>query len=291
MSIFERALRQSPRSATLLVQMAAWAGEFGYLDQSLAFARHAHDLEPDAPLGRIAMARSHLWLGDLEAARDWLRLAEETGDGNLKLAEQQAAFYQEAGQYAALDAYAAGWLDRLGTDPANPPDYHGRMVLGWAGIGRLLMHDYDSAVTLLERALAADEGRRQLEDAQTLVYLALAYSRSAREPDARAVLAEAAQVLDRSRRQGAAWPYVALLAAQVAALDRRPDDALELLRQAVDAGWRRFGLVENHVAFDSLRNDDRYRALVRQMRAGVSTMRSAASAIEPAAPGRVAVVD
>jgi TolB-like protein/Tfp pilus assembly protein PilF len=291
MSIFERALQQSPRAATLLLQMAKWAGEFGRLDQSLAFARRAHALDPAGPLGRIAMARSNLWLGDMEAARHWLELAEAAGADNLRHMEQRAAFHQEAGQYALLDAYATAWLDDLSREQSNPPDYHARIVMGWAGIGRLLVHDYDTAIDLLERSLQADEGQRRMEDARTLVYLALAYARSAREADARAALAEAGQLVDRGGRQGAAWPRVPLLAAEVAALDGRPEEALDLLRQAVDAGWRRFGLVENHLAFAALRNDDRYRALIRQMRSEVSAMRGVFSGRQPAPPGRDAIVD
>ena len=159
------------------------------------------------------------------------------------------------------------------------------------GIGRLLVHDYDTAIDLLERSFEADEGQRRMEDARTLVYLALAYARSARETDARAVLAEARQLVDRGRRQGAAWPRVPLLAAEVAALDGRPEEALDLLREAVDAGWRRYGVVENHLAFAALRNDDRYRALIRQMRSEVSAMRGVFSSRHPATSGRDAIVD
>lgn len=272
MSIFNRALEQSPRAVTLLVQMAMWAGEFGRLDQSLGYARRAHALDPEGPLGRIAMARSSLWLGERQAARHWLELAEAAGGANLKIIEQQAAFYLEAGQDATLDTYARSHLATVPQAAGEPLDYRSRALMTWAGTGRLLLHDYDGAIALLEQALDADEGQRRMEDVQTLVYLALAYSRSAREADARAVLAECRQLLDRSRRQGAAWPRVALLSAQIAALDGRPTDALEALHQAVEAGWRRAGFVENHAAFASLRAQAGYRALIRRMETAVAAM-------------------
>ena len=115
------------------------------------------------------------------------------------------------------------------------------------------MHDYDRGIALLERALETDEGRRQISDLETLTFLAVAYQRSAREEAARTIIAQCEDLLDRSRRQGAGGPRAALMAAAVSALAGRGDQAMDALQLAYDLGWRRHGLIEHHLAFETLR--------------------------------------
>jgi hypothetical protein len=135
------------------------------------------------------------------------------------------------------------------------------------------MHDYDSGIQLLERALETDEGRRQVKDVETLTVLAVAYRRSAKEDAARRVIAECEVLLDQARRQGAGGPRTELMASAVAALDGRSDEALDRLQQAFDLGWRRHGMIEHHLAFDSIRSEDRYNDLLRRMRESTAAMR------------------
>ncbi len=273
MMIFQRVLEYAPRSAPVLRQMSGWSADYGHLDRSLALARTALELDETEPQSLIAMARSYLWLDDKTAAEYWLQRAQAFAADNPMLFKYRAAYYFEAGQPSALDAYASAQAAGLELRTPGSMDYQSRAVLAWAGAGRVLMHDYDSGITLLERALDTDEGRRQVNDVETLTVLAIAYRRSAKENAARRVIAECNDLLDQGLRQGAGGPRTAVMAAAVAALDGRHDQALAHLQQAFELGWRRHGMIENHLAFDSIRSDDRYLDLIRQMRNATAAMR------------------
>ena len=273
MVIFRRVLDYAPDSAPVLRQMSGWAADFGHLDHSMALARRALALDESEPQNLITMARSHLWLDDLSAAGRWLGEAQSLAGENPMLFAYRAAFYFEAGQPSALDAYASSQLAAREATAPDARDYKSRSLLAWAGRGRVLMHDYDRGIALLERALETDEGRRQIKDLEILTFLAVAYQRSAREEAAGEVVAQCEGLLDRSRRQGAGGPRAALMEAAVSTLAGRRDEALDQLQLAYDLGWRRHGLIENHIAFESLRGLDRYNTLLRQMREATASMR------------------
>lgn len=273
MVIFRRALDHAPESAPVLRQMSAWAADYGHLDHAMALARRALALDEIEPQNLIAMARSHLWLDDMTAAERWLGKAQSLAGENPMLFSYRAAFYFEAGQPSALDAYASSQLAARESGPAVAADYKSRSLLGWAGRGRVLMHDYDRGIALLERALETDEGRRQISDLETLTFLAVAYQRSARAEAARTIIAQCEDLLDRSRRQGAGGPRAALMEAAVSALAGHRDQAMDALQLAYDLGWRRHGLIEHHLAFEALRGHDRFDALLRQMREATASMR------------------
>lgn len=271
--IFNRVLEYAPASAPVLRQMSGWAADFGHLDDSMALARRALALDESEPQNLIAMARSALWLDDMTAAEQWLGEAQSVAGDNPMLFSYRAAFYFEAGQPSALDAYASSQLAAAEASSPRAMDYKSRSMLDWAGRGRVLMHDYDRGIALLERALETDEGRRQIKDLETLTFLAVAYQRSARDEAAREVVAQCETVLDSAHRQGAGGPRAALMTAAVSALAGRHDEALDQLQRTYDLGWRRHGLIEHHLAFESLRGLDRYNELIRRMRDDTASMR------------------
>jgi TolB-like protein/Tfp pilus assembly protein PilF len=291
MVIFQRVLEYAPRSAPVLRQMSGWSADYGRLDRSLELAATALDLDQTEPQSLIAMARSYLWLDDKTAAEHWLQRAQALAAENPMLFHYRAAYYFEAGQPSALDAYASAQAAELEEKTPESMDYKSRQVWAWAGTGRVLMHDYDSGIRLLERALQTDEGRRQVKDVETLTMLAVAYRRSAKEDAARQVIAECEQLLDQARRQGAGGPRTALMAAAVASLDGRRDEALDHLQQAFNLGWRRHGIIEHHLAFDSIRNDDRYNDLLRRMRESTAVMREQLRVAALENPARTATVN
>ena len=70
------------------------------------------------------------------------------------------------------------------------------------------------------------------------------------------------------------------MTASVSALAGRRDEALDQLQLAYDLGWRRHGLIEHHLAFESLRGLDRYNGLIRLMREATASMRERVWAAE-----------
>jgi TolB-like protein/predicted Zn-dependent protease len=286
MALFESALERSPDSDTLLRQMSKWAGHYGQLTDMMRYADAALAAAPDGPMNLLAQARAWQWLGEAEIAQSWLERAEDRGQDNVMVFYGRASFYLEAGRPAELASLAEAAL--AASPPASSGTYADRMRLMWAGIGRVLLHDYDGGANLLERALVSDEARRSREDLPALTYLAMAYRQSARESEADRVLAQCRTIIEQARDEGMDDPRLDIFAAVVDAQSGAPSAALEALTRAVDRGWTRYSLIENHRAFDELRRTLRFTELMQRLRRQVALMRREYRPADQAAlPGAV----
>jgi len=271
MALFESAIDRSPDSDALLREMSKWAGHYGHLTDMMRYADAALAVAPDAPMNLLSQARAWQWLGEAAIAESWLQRAEARGQDNVMVFFGRASFYLEAGRPAELAGLAEAAL--AANPPPTPGTYADRMRLMWAGIGRVLLHDYDGGANLLERALISDEARRSREDLPALTYLAMAYRQSARESEADRVLALCRIIIENARNESIDDPRLDIFTAVVEAQSGAGTAALEALARAVDRGWTRYSLIENHRAFDDLRRTEQFTDLMQRLRRRVAAMR------------------
>jgi tetratricopeptide (TPR) repeat protein len=273
MKILRDAARVSPESDTLKRQMAAWSGKYGRVDEAMAYAREAVVIDPRAPNNLLMMSVAAQGLGEMQTAEIWQKRAESVAPDNYMVILRRAELLLQSGRIVALDDYAETRLRSYPVSKAGPLTEADRMHLTWAGIAKIHLHDYDQGVAYLERATVDSELPRDRFRIHAMANLAIAYGKSARDKEAKAILDQCRAIVEDMRRQGIDDPGLRVLIAGLFAIEGKTSDAIDLLESAAVQGWKNYRSIENGIEFDNLRRDARFRALMQRLRTEVSVLR------------------
>ncbi len=271
----QQVIEMEPEADGTLRALAFWSGVYGKLDEAVAWARRAVAVDPDAPLNRLALAEAYLWLGDAASAERWLLRAREVGPDNLSVFSGLAEFYMLTENFQALEQHTQAALEALPTDGSLAESYVLRTPLVWAGMAKLMVNDNARAVQLFERALGPEIGG----DSQkgfglgTLTHLALAYQKNGEPAEAEAVIARCMEMARKAHSNGWDNPLMKINLARLHAIQDNKSEALDLLQQAYAQGWRRGASVQRDIAFDSVRWEPAFEALMSRVATDVAASR------------------
>ena len=270
MAILTEAARVSPHSDALKRQMSAWSGKYGRVGDAMDFAREALSIDPEAPNNLLMMSIAAEGLGRIEIAEAWQKKAESVAPENYNVVMRHAELLLDSGRMVALDEFAKTRLELNPIAEYGPLSEADRMHLTWAGTAKIHLHDYDEGIAQLERAMGDAALTRARFEVPTLTKLIIAYKKSARDKEAKRILAHCWETLEDMRRQGVDYPGFPVVIAGLYAVEGKPDDAIEMLEDAAARGWKNYGAAENALEFRSLRRDSRFRSLMQRLRTEVS---------------------
>jgi adenylate cyclase len=265
---FRLALDRDPNHEVALAGMAHYERLSGRPSRALPYARRRVDVGPTDPNGYHEMSQVHAAMGDFEAAeawtrRAWLEVSQNPGSLHCELADLAWNRGDLAAARRHLDALLA--LDRLG-----------EYGLHCAAMMELALGNVDAARELAGRGALApfvpDGVPRPL-----LAALALHEGDSAR---AGTLLreAEAGLLEHRELCEGRCMNYSL---AQVRALQGRTDEAVELVRRAVETGWSGWYPSAPDPLMASVETDRRYQAVLSELRERLDRERERAGSQRP----------
>lgn len=254
-----RAAELAPNDAEALAALSDVLKDQGRYDEALLRARQAVAVEPTSANANARVGRVYLEMGDLSRGEGWIRQALRLEpDGvlaNIVLAQLQA----RRGEYRQATSTIEALLRRGGT-----------WLHEWAGYFELLDGDARAAAEHFREAV-----RGAPPTQPERVIAATAYLRSGDEPAARRVLEDVeASARAATRRGTGPQPYLDL--AGVAALRGQRERALELLRKAVEQGYRDAWALAHDPALEGLRSDPRFRRLLADLQTQLDRMRTRA---------------
>jgi len=250
---FEQAQKFDPAYALAFVGLAfvevyyLWDGEETLGDRARAqqYADRALDLDRELP-------QVHAVLGDIHAGRDDWAAAIAAYREAIRLDPQYAYAWEEL-------AWALNRTEPVEAEDAareairlNPYFVYSYSQLGWAleTQGR-----YDEAVAVLEQALRINPAFPSASRR-----LARLYGQQGEHGKALAQYGA-----EREMRETPDPQLLSLIAVTYERLDDK-ENALAAMKDALESGYDRFGRIDTHPSFETLRSDPRFREMVDEYR-------------------------
>ena len=304
-----RAYRLNPLSPVALSNYAVALMNTGRYQEARDIAAKVVEIAPENYFGYSGIASTHWMAGELDQAARWIQRGLEAAPESKQIADyyghilmdmedfdaaerwlgdNKDTLYYARGQYADAAAFTEELLQE------KPDDVD---LLVRNGTARLAMGRYRDARQALERASnialsGNSESAAKFMGGGAAIYggsmasLTLAnllllagegpnlQAASVDRRSGEALLSQSLEILEDLRDQGIVSPGVEHTTAMIYALRGETDEALEYLRRAVEMGWRRAWMTEIHPNFQNLREDPRFRDLMREIREDVMRMRN-----------------
>ena len=239
----------------------------GRFDEALPWVRRSAERDPTHPIAAgEQLGNVYDAIGETAQAEATLRRAVEL---NPKVGVTYVAlmtlYLRQQRTREALDV-ARNALDLVSDDP-----YAIRM----AGVTELIAGHETRAKELFERVLPSLQGRRHrlISDAGVETYLAWLDTKAGIGTRAKERLDVAKTADQRHLDSGNESWTVAFDLACVSAIRKNNDEAFRWLEKAYDAGWRGWPQANWSPLLDGLRQDGRFRALMRRIDEDVAAMR------------------
>lgn len=270
--VLKSILEVKPNSTIALSTLSAWAGNYGRLAESYRSAQHAVNLEPDEPLGLLALAKSWMDLGDFAAAEQQYARARQIAAENEAVNTAWFFFLRASGRVDEMRR-ELGSIELL---DANNPQQRLAFSRDQFKRGLVEMLSANSAESLgyFERSKAAhNEFLPNLETLDLLSLMVVVQQRQGLHEAAEENLGLLDRLVARARSSGINIPEMYYIEAITAALRGDIDNGLAKLEQAYAGGFRRLWLVDIDSRLDTLRDNDRFRSFVAKLEQALDTER------------------
>lgn len=253
--------REPGRLTVSLTASQVWAIA-GNNEKALDFARRAVEIEPNSPVALAGLVDSYVRVGNPGQAQIELARMRELAPNNETAIDAIMRFYLMTGDYVALDQLATARTEGIvGNQSLEGTELLFERVT-WVAVARLALGDAQGAREILEKGIPQPNGL----DPRPTTVRALALLARARwldgDPEGAAeIVATAGQLAERALAQGWSGSQLDYARACVAASTGSTAQALDHLRDAIEAGWDDF-VFANHdpVLVDTVQHPE-YRAL------------------------------
>ena len=313
-SILERAARIDPLHAAIAANLAGSLYEEGRTEEALRIVRRqlaqpspgplayfsaagileesgqlveAHELVREVarrwmmPFGYFPLAESYARLGDWASVDAWLDRQERRAPDSPFIIGQRVLQQAWQGQFAEAVRVGRERLTQRGQAFADLPEplRHG------AGFHLARAGEYAAAIEILEPLYNIEIPDSLLVYSPDPTFgphgLAWAYLQTGAKDKAERLLAALSGVCDQRLDAGRGrQPTLLQRCAQTELLRGHHDRALDLLEQAVDAGWRGYYVRQTDPFWAAVAADPRYRGLMARVKADVDRQRADTRSID-----------
>jgi tetratricopeptide (TPR) repeat protein len=259
---------------------SVYAHGIGRLDRAVPWFEHAAQIDSGNPNYSLALAGTHVDLGNMAEARRWLEKAATDGAEYQDVATVDALMHLYAGDLPRVEQISRKVLE---TDPRNPHALNMlRIIEQRTGRGTDVRRLYEKAFPELANSdppVVDGSNYRSAVDFAGLL-------RDMGEHD------RATKLLDGSERvigslQRMGWEGYGMVDVQIHALRGETRRALSALQQAMTAGWRSFGwryYRDFEPTLGSIRGDPAFEAVFAAIEQDIDRQRAALAARPKDAP-------
>ena len=230
-----------------------------------------------------ALAESHGWdyfgyglvyeaLGDTAQAAEWFRKVLDIGPDFSLARARLSSLYLSCSSYELAFKSAQ---DVLLIDPEN------LTALSYAAAAKLFSGDYAEARRYYEKAHELSSVRiLEYHDGSITTGLGYILWRTGERDKARALFRDGMKENNELLRQGSDWYIFSYDNAAISAIQGNRDEAYQWLQRAIDAGWLNYEIGLRDPLFENIRNEEKFKLMMAQVKAKVDEQRRRVEAME-----------
>jgi serine/threonine protein kinase/tetratricopeptide (TPR) repeat protein len=266
-----KAVELNPNYNTAVANIGVTYLNKGELDKAFVWTKKTIVISPTFVRFHLGLGQIYLVLGDLERADELLKKGLELQPGDVETSYYMACLYVLEGKdQQAKDQMKAAVI----SNPENSRvlDYAGQ-IAGYTGDFALAKQYYRSAIqvnTSFDTDPYATSG----------IGLGQILLRDGERSEAEKLLAKAANLQEKQVHEGDEYCGAPYFLAGIRSIERKKDDAYTWLQKAIDAGWRDCQLALRDPWLENLRDDERFRQMMAQVKAKLDEMRKRVEEIE-----------
>jgi len=238
--------------------------QLGKFDEALQWQKKALALNPMIPFSYAGVGAAYLNLGDDAKATEWF---------NKALALQpdlSVARFMLGWMHMVRKEYQQGMDQAQKILSIQADDLSGLFLAGGAA---LLSGNYVQAERYLEKTLAIDSTGDHS-------FLAYVYSKTGKHDQARRMFARSVNSAKKELEKGNENPEIPYGLAEDNVMQGNKAEAYKWLQKAIDAGWRDYRMAEIDPLLENIRNEDRFRQMMADVKAKVDEMRKRVEEME-----------
>jgi serine/threonine protein kinase/tetratricopeptide (TPR) repeat protein len=261
---YERAVELDPNHAPAIANAGITRLMMGEFDKGLPLLRKAIALEPSIAPPHVFLGDMYRQMGDFPEAELWLgKILDLRPDYNHGcIVEARLHVIQGKRQQAKDEVKRAA-----AANPDNP------RVLDAAGMLAGLAGDFSLAKEYYRRAITANPSFDTDFYALSGIGLGHILLREGERDQAEELLAQARGIQEKQVQDGDERSVCRLVLAAISAIEGKQEEALAWLKKAIDAGWRDYQVSLLDPWLENLRDDERFKQMMADIRATLDEMR------------------
>lgn len=276
MKHFETVIRHEPELKRTYGMVAHWQHVYGHLDSAILWAKRDLESGQDPTFALQVLARVYADLGLWESADSYLdRLKRESGDEAAVAMVTTELMLQRGDTQAFIDFATRAYREQQGFAKSGVyTPLESQKVRDYA-LAELLAGRAEQCRNVLERFSGGPSGllKTRYDDVGWLIHLATCYRMLGDELGAQRVLRQSLDLILAAKESGWATPTLHLRHARILAMRGETEEALRVLQIAFELGARSPQALKDDPALASLREDERFIALLERMSADLLRQR------------------
>jgi len=250
----QKAVEANPNSVSACNALAEYYLAIGELDKAFSFTKRAIALGPADAFPCAELGGIYIVLDDPVRADEWLKKSLELQSDLDVTHARLIDLYIALGEYNKAVEQSQTFLSKF---PGNPSAW----MIQTAAEAELFSGHYEKAQEYYQKI-----GEQPVE-------LGYIYWKAGRKDEAKKLFQENLDWLQKRLEQGDESNDIGSSMAAIYAVQGNKEEALKWLQKAVDTGWRFYQYALRYPLFENIRNDDRFKRIVNEMKAKVAEMR------------------
>ncbi|MGA2587685.1 MAG: protein kinase [Candidatus Aminicenantales bacterium] len=255
----QKAVEANPNSALACSALGEYYFNIGEFDKAFPFVKKAIALSPADAFPCADLGSIYYGLDDPVRAEEWLKKALEL-QPDLDWANiAQIDLYLGFGEYNKAIELSQTYLSKF---PDHP------WVIEYPALAELFSGHYEKAKEYYQKI-----GTQPVE-------LGFIYWKAGRKDEAKKLFQGNLDRLQKRLEQGDESSGLLSNMAAICAVQGNKDEALRWLEKAVDAGWRNYNYASRYPLFENIREDERFKKIIDDMKVKVAEMRRRVEQLE-----------
>jgi len=257
----QKAVEANPNSALASNALGEYYFQIGELDQAFSFIKKAITLSPADAFPCAELGSLYIVLDDPVRAEEWLKKSLELQPDLDVTHAGLIDLYIALGEYKKAIEQSQAFLSKV---PGDPPAW----MVEYAARAELFSGYYEKAQEYYQKS-----GGQPIE-------LGYVYWKAGRKDEATELFQKTIDRLQKRLEQGDESNDIGFSMAAICAVQGDKKEAFRWLEKIVVAGWRQYNYASRYPLFENIRNDDRFKRIMDDVKAKVADMRRRVEQLE-----------
>jgi TolB-like protein/tRNA A-37 threonylcarbamoyl transferase component Bud32/Flp pilus assembly protein TadD len=258
---YQKAVEVNPASAIACGALSDFYIRIAEYDKAFSLAKKAIALNPASGFNHSYLGRIFIDLDDPVRAEEWYKKSLEL-QPDLDVAHAGLIdLYLGLGEYNKALEQSQTYLSKV---PSNPSAW----MIEYAALAEFFSGHYEKAQEYYQKI------------GEPPVELGYIYWKTGRKDEAKKLFQENLDWLQKRIEQGDDSIDTRFSMAAIYAVQGNKDEALKWLQKAVDAGWRYYNFASRYPLLENIRDDERFKRIIDEIKAKVAEMRRRVEQLE-----------